>query len=583
MTGKKQQTPGGAGEHETQGPTGQRPAEPTGPQTAEPTQEWSSKPEVDGAGVNAPALGLRGTLLFLWRQLTSMQTALILLMLLAIAAVPGSLYPQRGVNPALTDQFLAENGRWGEILDALGFFEVFSSPWFSAIYLLLFISLIGCIVPRVGVHLKQLRARPPRTPSRLRRFTGYTRTVLPAEQAEQVIEAAQTRLRRTRYRTEIREERGGARSVSAERGLLRESGNLIFHIALVGVLVCIAGGQLTTYRGQVTIIEGDSFSNSLTQYDSFTPGAWFDPADLPPFRVTLDDFRATYVQPGEAGTVGEPRSFEADVVVTEEDGETISRTVQVNKPLHLDGASMYLLGNGYAPEITVTDPEGTVVAEGPVITVPMGDTGYTSQVVIKAPDARPEQTAVVGFFLPTGTIDEKGPHSLYPDALDPQLALTVHQGDLGLDSGIPQNVYEVDLETLTPVVGEDGNPVLIRLYPGQEYELPDGTTVSFDGLRRYAAFDLAHNPFEAWTLGFALAATGGLMLSLFIPRRRVWVRVRPGDGGAVLEVAGLARSDDPALADDVRALAATLAKEQDRTNGSRPAPAADDTPGGDPS
>src|SRR5699024_10965273 len=108
------------------------------------------KPEVDRRRApGAPALGLRGTLRFLWRQLTSMQTALILLMLLAIAAVPGSLYPQRSVNPALTEQFLEENGRWGEILDALGFFDVFSSAWFSAIYLLLFISLIGCIVPRV--------------------------------------------------------------------------------------------------------------------------------------------------------------------------------------------------------------------------------------------------------------------------------------------------------------------------------------------------------------------------------------------------------------------------------------------------
>ncbi|WP_394215476.1 cytochrome c biogenesis protein ResB [Brachybacterium vulturis] len=527
---------------------------------------WSSKPEIERKRPpSAPALGPRGTLLFLWRQLTSMQTALILLMLLAIAAVPGSLYPQRSVNPALTEQFLEENGRWGEILDTLGFFDVFSSPWFSAIYLLLFISLIGCIVPRVGVHLKQLRAAPPRTPTRLTRFTGYTRVELAGAEggAEALIERARRSLRRSRYRTEIREEKG-ARSVSAERGLLRESGNLAFHIALVGVLICIAGGQLTSYRGQITVIEGEGFANSLTQYDSFESGAWFDETEMPDFRFTLEDFRATYVQPGEGGSVGEPRSFEADVQVTTP-GQELSRTVQVNKPLHVKGASMYLLGNGYAPAVTVTDPEGEVVAEGPVITVPMGDVGYTSQVVIKAPDARPEQTAVVGFFLPTGTIDEQGPHSLYPDALDPQLALTVHQGDLGLDSGIPQNAYEVDLSTLTPVVGEDGAPVLLRLYPGQEFELPDGTTVSFDGLRRYAAFDIAHNPFERWILLSALVAVGGLILSLFVPRRRVWVRVRESADGTVLEVAGLARSDDPALEGDVRALASSLTQVQDGT------------------
>ena len=563
------------------------PAEDTAGPAPGTSGSWSSKPEVDGtAPVTVPGLGLKGTLLFLWRQLTSMQTALILLMLLAIAAVPGSLYPQRSVNPGLTDQFLEENGRWGEILDTLGFFNVFSSPWFSAIYLLLFISLIGCIVPRVGVHLRQLRAKPPRTPSRLTRFAGHTRIELPGADPDALIEQAHRSLRRSRYRAEVREEKA-SRSVSAERGLLRETGNLAFHIALVGVLVCIAGGQMTNYRGQITVIEGSGFSNSLTQYDSFESGAWFDETEMPPFRFTLEDFRATYVQPGESGSVGEPRSFEADIAVTTPGEEQLSQTIQVNKPLHVDGASMYLLGNGYAPEVTVTDPEGTVVAEGPIITVPLGDVGYSSQLVIKAPDAQPEQTAVVGFFLPTGTIDEQGPRSLYPDALDPQLALTVHQGDLGLDDGTPQNAYEVDVSTLTPVAGEDGSPVLIRLYPGQEFELPDGTAVSFDGLRRYAAFDVAHDPFERWVLISSLVAVGGLILSLFVPRRRVWVRVHATEGGAILEVAGLARSDDPTLEGDMQALASKLSSAQDgpldtapSQDRGRPSQAPEDTPEG---
>ena len=294
-----------------------------------------------------------------------MQTALILLMLLAIAAVPGSLYPQRSVNPALTQQFLDENGRWGEILDKLGFFGVFSSPWFSAIYLLLFISLIGCIIPRVGVHLRQLRAKPPRTPSRLTRFTGYTRIELPGAEADAVLETAHRSLRRSRYRTVVREEQR-SRSVSAERGLLRESGNLVFHIALVGVLICVAGGQLTSYRGQITVVEGQGFSNSLTQYDSFDSGAWFDPTSLPPFRFTLDDFRAEYVLEGaDESRVGQPLSFEADVDVTTPGEKNEKRTLQVNKPLHVDGTSMYLLGNGYAPEVTVTDPEGHRRGRGP--------------------------------------------------------------------------------------------------------------------------------------------------------------------------------------------------------------------------
>ncbi|HEX6055984.1 MAG TPA: cytochrome c biogenesis protein ResB, partial [Intrasporangium sp.] len=101
-----------------------------------------------------------------WRQLTSMRTALFLLLLLAVAAVPGSVFPQRNIDSGRVADYLAQNPDTGPWLDRLGFFDVYASPWFSAIYLLLFVSLIGCIVPRTRVHLRALRATPPRAPAR---------------------------------------------------------------------------------------------------------------------------------------------------------------------------------------------------------------------------------------------------------------------------------------------------------------------------------------------------------------------------------------------------------------------------------
>lgn len=516
-----------------------------------------------GRRATLPRLGARGVLLFLWRQLTSMQTALVLLMLLAVAAVPGSLYPQRSVDPGLTDQFLAENGTYGKVLDTLGFFDVFSSPWFSAIYLLLFVSLVGCIVPRLGVLIRQLRSRPPRTPRRLDRFVGHSRTELPGRSDEELIAQASAALKRRRYRLDVHTERHGA-SISAERGYLREAGNLLFHIALVGVLAGVALGHLTQYRGQVTVIEGEGFSNTLAGYDSFTPGPWFDASTLPEFQFTLDDFRAEYDTSPTEHEFGQPRKFEADVSVTDPGTGTTKQTVRVNQPMHVPGASVYLLGNGYAPDITITDPTGQVVAQGPFISIPR-DSMYTSQLVLKAPDARPEQIAVVGIFMPTAEIDETGPHSRFPDLVDPQIAMSVYTGDLGLDQGVPQNAYQIDVSTLTPVTDADGQQVLLRMAPGQSQTLPDGTTIAFNGVKRYAAFDIKHDPFAYFTLGAALAATSGLALSLFVPRRRVWVRVtrRDGEDGpvSVLEVAGLARSEDHRLQAAVEELAARLAAD----------------------
>ena len=51
-------------------------------------------------GITQPQLGLVGWMRWGWRQLTSMRTALVLLLLLAIAAIPGSIVIGEAVAPA---------------------------------------------------------------------------------------------------------------------------------------------------------------------------------------------------------------------------------------------------------------------------------------------------------------------------------------------------------------------------------------------------------------------------------------------------------------------------------------------------
>ena len=114
-----------------------------------------------------------------------MRTALVLLLLLAIAAVPGSIVPQRSADPNGVTQYFADNPDLAPVLDNLQLFDVYTSAWFSAIYILLFVSLIGCVIPRTKHHWKALRARPPRTPARLER--------LDATSAQSIVELAPER------------------------------------------------------------------------------------------------------------------------------------------------------------------------------------------------------------------------------------------------------------------------------------------------------------------------------------------------------------------------------------------------------
>ena len=539
----------------------------------------------DGGGPPV-GLGALGWVRWAWRQLTSMRTALFLLMLLAVAAVPGSVVPQRGIDPVVVTEYVQEHPDLAPWLERLGLFDVYASPWFSAIYLLLFVSLVGCVLPRSRQHLRALRTPPPRTPARLERLPEHQRFEVDAD-PDAVLAAARTVLAGRRYRLAAH-----PGSLAAQRGELRETGNLVFHLSLVGVLVAVALGGLYGYRGQVLLAQGRAFANSLAAYDSFDPGTWASPEDLPPFRFSLESLRVEFEREAAGNQFGAARDFEATLDVVDAPGAA-PRTEQlkVNEPLRVGGAAVYLAGNGYAPVITVRDSDGEVAFSGQVPSLPQ-DANYASRTVVKVTDAAPEQLGLVGTLLPTAVVDpDLGPISVFPDADDPRLFFTVWAGDLGLDAGEPQNVYELDTEDMTQLTSDDGEPFRAALAPGDSIELPGGRgTVSFDRLERYAGITIRHDPARGAALVFSLLAIAGLTASLFVPRRRLWVRAVAAPAGAaggsqaprtLVEVAALARSEDPGLAQETDAVVAALRAALGQ-QGSHDGPQDDEGPGSAP-
>src|SRR4051812_31467772 len=296
-------------------------------------------PSSGGLGPWLVALLRRG-----WRQLTSMRTALVLLFLLAVAAIPGSLLPQRNIGIEKVDAYLRAHGATGRWLDRLYLFDVFASPWFSAIYLLLFVSLVGCLVPRLRTQVVALVRPPVAAPSRLDRMPAYAVGDAGADP-----DAVAALLRKRRFRVVVR---GGV--VSAEKGYLKESGNLLFHFALLGLLIGVAAGALYGWHGNRLLVAGpdQAYCNSLQQYDESALGARMSATDLPPYCVQLDRFDASYLDNGQ------PLSFDATVTYTEGDRPARRTHVSVNHPLELAGANVYLLGHGYAPVLRYTDRFG---------------------------------------------------------------------------------------------------------------------------------------------------------------------------------------------------------------------------------
>ncbi|MGV8852626.1 MAG: cytochrome c biogenesis protein ResB [Rhodoglobus sp.] len=499
-------------------------------------------PEVQQSKIQQPKLGFVGYARFFWRQLTSMRTALFLLLLLAVAAIPGSLVPQISSDPNGVIAYRRNNPDTAAILDFFQVFNTFTSVWFSAIYLLLFISLVGCVLPRTKHHFDALRARPPKTPARLSRLEGFTTRTTEADAAT-VVETARRLLRAQRYRTELYGD-----SVSAERGYMRETGNLIFHSALVGVLLAVGLGGGFGYTGQRVVVEGYAFSNSLASYDSFNPGRFFSDQALDPFTIALDSFVPVYEQTNK-DAIGQAIDYTANVTTTMRGESAQTARVKVNEPLSVGGTNVYLLGNGYAPVLTVRDAEEKVIWSQPTACLPF-DSNLGSTCVIKIPDGLEQQIGMLGFLYPTtNTLSTGALVSVYPDLIAPTLTLEVYEGDLGLDNGQGSNAYSLNTDSLDQIAGRSSDADTIRLTPGDRAELPNGLgSVELASIPRFASLDVHHDPSQGPVLLFAILVVAGLVTSLFVPRRRMWVAASTDKSGTTtIEYAALARGDDPNL------------------------------------
>jgi cytochrome c biogenesis protein len=507
---------------------------------------------------------VRNALAFLrntWRGLTAMRTALSLLFLLALGAMPGALLPQRSLNSPKVVDYIDQHGWWGRLLDKMQFFDVYGSVWFAAIYVLLFVSLVGCLLPRTLDYYRQSRAKPVLTPRNLSRMPHHASSTADTT-AEEVITSAKSVLRG--WRTVEREEADGARSISAERGFLREAGNLVFHFALLGMLVAFALGKMFGYEGQVIVqAGGGQFCNSgVFNYDSFKPGLRVDGTQLSPFCVKVDDFHASYLANGQA------ESFLAGI--SYQSGDDLSSgtwrpyPLKVNDPLRTAGDRVYLLGHGYTPKFTVTFPNGATRTGAvqwkpvdPITLLSEGATKFDPPQITDSQERRRNQLAITGLLAPSAVFSGTLLSSNFPEARKPAVAIDVLRGDLGNDSGRGQSIFSIDQSMVDS--GRLKKVARQNLEVGQQVKLDDGTVIRFDGVDDWVSLQVAHDPTQVWVLGFAVLIILGLGTSLVVKRRRVWVRAVPQhDGRTLVEVGGLARTDQAGYGEEFVGLAREL-------------------------
>ncbi|OMC37653.1 cytochrome C biogenesis protein ResB [Mycobacterium sp. GA-1841] len=509
-----------------------------------------------------------------WRTLTSMGTALVLLFLLALGAIPGALLPQRSLNESKVDEYLAAHPTIGPWLDRVQAFDVFSSFWFTAIYVLLFISLVGCLTPRMIEHFRSLRAVPVPAPRNLGRLPKHYDEQVSAEPAE----FAETVTKRLKGWRKVTRQTDAGTEISAEKGYLREFGNIVFHFSLLGLLAAVACGKLFGYEGNVIVIAdgGPGFCTaSPAAFDSFRAGNTVDGTSLNPMCLRVNDFDAHYLPTGQALSFAAHIDYQVGDALAANTWQPYR--LEVNHPLRIGGDRVYLQGHGYAPTFTVTFPDGqqrtqtiqwrpeeqmTLLSSGVMRIDPPAGT-YPD-----ADERRKHQIAIQGLFAPTKELEGTLLSSKFPALDDPAVAVDIYRGDTGLDTGRPQSLFTLDPR----LIGQNRLTKVARvnLVEGQDTTLDDGTKVRFDGAVPFVNLQVSHDPAQVWVLVFAMSMMAGLLVSLVVRRRRIWVRIQPAAAGTVnVELGGLARTDNSGWGDEFEKLTGRLLEGYEQPAGEK--------------
>ncbi len=430
---------------------------------------------------------------WVFRQLTSMRVALLLLGALALLTLAGTLLEQVPTDVRNDPRAYAEwldavrpkYGGWTDILDTLGLLSVFSSIWFKGLLVLLSASLISCSVKNVP-RLWRVATRPRMVMTDAFFERAPHRAALASQRdADATLAAVRSSFRSHLYRTSIKRD-GDAVHVCADRFRWGPFGRIVAHLSFVVVLV---GATLTATGG----FRDEGFAVPVGGTVKVGHGT-----DL---AVRATSFADTYYLSGE------PRDYASDLVVYKDGKPVKSQEIRVNHPLRYEGISFYQSFFGAAVVVRAQDSRGRVLFKRGVPLL------YQSK----------DETHVIGRFSLPG-------RGLTVFAVAPQ------SGEIDKSIGPGQAQLEVYRRGTSEPLG-------VRVLSQGEPGKIAGLDFTFVRERQFAGLTVARDPGSTWVwVGSTFLVIGICMVFMF-PHRRVRAVVRSAGGGSEVGVAAIRRRD----------------------------------------
>jgi cytochrome c biogenesis protein len=443
----------------------------------------------DGLNISADAL-----LEKLWRVATSMRTALVLMMGLAVLAFIGTMVVQapsgmtsdRGAYAAWLDSVKPKYGGWTGLFDTLGFFSIFSSIWFKGIILALVTTISSCSVNRFkGLWKTAIKPRTKMTPVFYAR-APHSEAVESTADPEGVLEGVRKAFGARHYRTVV-ERDGDTIHVYADKWRWAPFGTLFAHLSLILILVgALAGGTLG--------FRDTSFAVPV--------GSTVDVGNGTGLSVKALSFSDSYY------TNGAPSDYASSLVVYQGGQQVAGQTIRVNQPLRVGDITFYQSFFGPAADMKVTDDAGKVLFESGVPLMFTSDNGNRriGRMILDNPSL-------------TIFVVEPASGQVDPEIKPGMAKLEVYQS--------ASSTTPIDMQLVT-----QGQPVKVA-----------GLNFTFQREQQFTGLIVARDPGQIFVWIGAMFLVGGLFLVFFFPNRRIWARIHPQGGGSEIQVGATTRHD----------------------------------------
>lgn len=271
----------------------------------------------------------------IWKFLASIKLSAVLITTIAATSIIGTFIPQ---NKALAEYYHAYGERLFVLFYHLGFYDLFSSRWFTALLILLAINLIVCSIERFNKNYKIIFPKTPAFPESLFE-KSRAKAEFKLEQQPDQIKTIFTDWLKQRYSYTRVENNEHYVRIFAEKGRWSRLGVYIIHISVLILLFGGLIGGMFGYQAFVQIPEGESRSTAkiLNSDQEVDFG----------FEVRCDAFSVTFYPSGQ------PKEYRSDLVILDDGQEVYRKSIIVNDPLRYKGLTFYQ--SSYSPLIPDAD------------------------------------------------------------------------------------------------------------------------------------------------------------------------------------------------------------------------------------